>query len=481
MEQPPILENNMLHEEDTICAIASGMGKAAIGIVRISGQDAVSIVDKVFQNPKGRKLSDLKSYQASYGHILDPANNQVIDEVIVLVMKEPHTYTTEDCVEIDCHGGPFVMQKVMDLLVRNGARPAEPGEFTKRAFLGGRVDMTEAEAVMDVINSENDLALSSSLHQLSGNLKGKIQELREKILHNTAFIEAAIDDPEHYSLDEFPDELKETVNELQSQIAKLLSTFDDGRRIHEGIKTAIVGRPNVGKSSVLNMLLGEERAIVTDIAGTTRDTLEEEVSLGGITLKLIDTAGIRETEDTVEKIGVEKAKKSLEEADLVLFILDSAEKLSEKDQEIAEQIVGKPTIVLLNKEDAGQVVGEEDVKSLFAKANPFAKDETIPCISTSAKLGNGKEELKKLMEDMFFAGDVSYNDQIYITNSRQKAGLVHASESLAKVCESIDMGVGEDFYTIDLMAAYESLGDIIGEALEDDLADKIFKDFCMGK
>ncbi len=454
-----------MKDSDTICAIATGMGQSAIGIIRISGEDAIEKADKIFHGK--RKLSELQSFTASFGGIYD--GDKKLDEVIALVMRGPHTYTTEDTVELDCHGGPLVMKRVTELLIREGIRPAEPGEFTKRAFLGGRIDMTEAEAVMDVISAENDMALASSLEQLSGSLREKTVSLRDRILHETAFIESAIDDPENYSLDGYSEKLDDIIEGLSKEIETLISTSDEGRIIREGIRTAIVGRPNVGKSSIMNMLTGTDRAIVTDIEGTTRDTLEEYINLGGITLKLIDTAGIRDTEDVVEKIGVDRAIESMEAADLIMLVLDSSESLTDNDRELISRLRDKRYIVLINKSDLAQKL---DTAELGALQN---------VLYISAKSGQGLDEIRETIREMFFKNEIDFNNQLYITNARHKAALVRAAESLGRVRESIGAGVGEDFYTIDMMAAYESLGEIIGETLEDDLADKIFKDFCMGK
>ncbi len=454
-----------MKDSDTICAIATGMGQSAIGIIRISGEDAIEKADKIFRGK--RKLSELQSFTASFGGIYD--GDKKLDEVIALVMRGPHTYTTEDTVELDCHGGPLVMKRVTELLIREGIRPAEPGEFTKRAFLGGRIDMTEAEAVMDVISAENDMALASSLEQLSGSLREKTVSLRDRILHETAFIESAIDDPENYSLDGYSEKLDDIIEGLSKEIESLISTSDEGHIIREGIRTAIVGRPNVGKSSIMNMLTGTDRAIVTDIEGTTRDTLEEYINLGGITLKLIDTAGIRDTEDVVEKIGVDRAIESMEAADLIMLVLDSSESLTDNDRELISRLRDKRYIVLINKSDLAQKL---DTAELGALQN---------VLYISAKSGQGLDEIRETIREMFFKNEIDFNNQLYITNARHKAALVRAAESLGRVRESIGAGVGEDFYTIDMMAAYESLGEIIGETLEDDLADKIFKDFCMGK
>ena len=454
-----------MKDSDTICAIATGMGQSAIGIIRISGEDAIEKADKIFRGK--RKLSELQSFTASFGGIYD--GDKKLDEVIALVMRGPHTYTTEDTVELDCHGGPLVMKRVTELLIREGIRPAEPGEFTKRAFLGGRIDMTEAEAVMDVISAENDMALASSLEQLSGSLREKTVSLRDRILHETAFIESAIDDPENYSLDGYSEKLDDIIEGLSKEIESLISTSDEGRIIREGIRTAIVGRPNVGKSSIMNMLTGTDRAIVTDIEGTTRDTLEEYINLGGITLKLIDTAGIRDTEDVVEKIGVDRAIESMEAADLIMLVLDSSESLTDNDRELISRLRDKRYIVLINKSDLAQ------------KLDTAELGELQNVLYISAKSGRGLDEIRETIREMFFKNEIDFNNQLYITNARHKAALVRAAESLGRVRESIGAGVGEDFYTIDMMAAYESLGEIIGETLEDDLADKIFKDFCMGK
>ena len=478
---------------ETICAVATGMGRSAIGIVRVSGPEAISICDSIFEGKK--KISEMESFTAAFGTIVDRSESKAssegeaaIDEAIVLVMKAPHTYTTEDTVEIDVHGGPFVIKKVLELLVKLGARIAEPGEFTKRAFLGGRIDMTEAEAVMDVISAETDRALSTSISQLTGMLRGEILGLRERILYQTAYIESALDDPENYSLDGFSEKLMVEVTDIRARIDKLLSTAEEGRVIREGISTAIVGRPNVGKSSMLNRLLGEERAIVTEVEGTTRDTLEEYIDIGGILLKLIDTAGIHTTEDIVERIGVDKARQSIESADLVLMLLDGADELTEEDRTICSFMNSKRVIVLINKVDKLESGADGDTAGLtnidedeLSKHLTEAGTTDWKIIHVSAKTGQGIDELKELIRDMFFKNELDYNDQIYITRERHKALLLSAEESLQRVEQSISDGAPEDFMTIDLMAAYETLGEIIGETLEDDLADKIFSEFCMGK
>ncbi len=461
--------------KDTICAIATGMGNSGIGIVRISGDDAIPIADRIFKGKK--RIKDMPSYTAAYGNICDE-NGELIDEAVLLVMKAPHTYTTEDVVEIDCHGGIIILKKIMELIIRNGARAAEPGEFTKRAFLGGRIDMSQAEAVMELIGAKSDMALKSSLHQLKGELRDKIKEMRETLLYNIAFIESALDDPENYSLDGYPEKLLEIVEGLRESINRLLKTCENGRLVKEGIKTVIVGRPNAGKSSVLNMILGEERAIVTGVEGTTRDTLEEVININGIILKLVDTAGIRTTEDIVEKIGVDKALENINDADLILYIVDGSKELDENDNQIIGRIKDKRVITLVNKNDLDIVVDKEKLRELlYGKGQE--KESRI--IEISAKNKTGKEKLHDMLNEMFFSGEVSYNDELYITNMRHKEALMAAEESLGNVQNSIEAGMGEDFFTIDMMDAYESLGLIIGEALGDDLAEKIFSEFCMGK
>ena len=459
-----------MFKEDTIAAITTGISNAGVGIIRISGDRACEITDRVFQaENKKKKASNMKSYTAAFGKIYD--GDDLIDESILLVMKAPHTYTCEDVCELQCHGGIVVLRKILDLVLRNGARAAEPGEFTMRAFLGGRIDMSQAESVMSLINAKNDFAVRTSVDQLQGRLKNTIVNMREKILYNVAFIESALDDPEHYSLDGFPDKLRMIIDDILIQVERLINTFDNGKILSEGINTVIVGKPNAGKSSLLNMFVGEDRAIVTDMAGTTRDTLSEIVNVRGITLNIIDTAGIRETDDLVEKIGVDKAIKSVDKADLVLYVVDGSVELDENDQRIIEKIRDKNVIVIINKSDL-EIKIERDAICRYIDAE---------VIQLSAMTGDGSEELYDMLNKMFFEGSLSYNDQLYITNARHKNELVCTKNALEKVIESIDMGMEEDFFSIDMMDAYEHLGLIIGETARDDLADKIFKDFCMGK
>lgn len=457
-------------KSDTIAAIATAMSPSGIGIIRISGEDSFSIIDQVYRsNLEDKKLSNCKSHTIHYGFIYD--GEEMIDEVMVLLMRAPHSYTKEDCIEIDCHGGVYVMKRILETVIKYGARPAEPGEFTKRAFLNGRIDLTQAESVIDVINSKNEFALKSSLNQLKGSVLNDIRSIREKLIHEIAFIESALDDPEHISLDGYPERLHEIIQKEQKEVKRLLDSSDNGRILKEGIQTVIVGKPNAGKSSLLNILVGQERAIVTDIAGTTRDVLEEQIRINGISLNIMDTAGIRNTSDVVEKIGVDKAKDYADKADLVIYVIDSSTPLDENDFEIMQLLQDKKAIVLLNKSDLVNVTSEEDVRKHL--------DKTI--IPISAKEQTGISRLEETIKDLFFQGEISLNDEVFITNIRQKNSLQEACDSLHLVLQSIEDGMPEDFYSIDLMNAYESLGNIIGESVEDDLVNEIFSKFCMGK
>ena len=455
---------------DTIAAIATASGNSGIGIIRVSGDEAIEIVDKIFKSVNSdKKLVNVKSHTINYGHIVD--NDKVIDEVLISVMNGPHSYTGEDVVEINCHGGMIVIRKILEIVLKNGARTAEPGEFTKRAFLNGRMDLSQAEAVMDVINAKNEFALSSSIEQLNGRVSEKIKSLRKKIIYNIAFIESALDDPEHISIDGYSDKLSKILEEVNGELSRLINNFDNGRIVKEGVKTVILGKPNAGKSSLLNLLLGEERAIVTDIEGTTRDTLEESINLNGVFLNLIDTAGIRDSEDVVEQIGVNKAKELAEKSDLVIFVADASKELDENDKEIINLIKDKQAIVLLNKSDLGTIINEKNVSEFDNK----------PVITFSAKTGDGLDELENKIRDLFYEGKVKYNDELYITNARQKESLINAKNSIEEVIKSVENDMPEDFYSIDLMDAYTYLGQIIGESVEDDLVNEIFSKFCMGK
>ena len=455
---------------DTIAAIATGMGNAGVGIIRISGKNAVEVASKVFRPAnKEKKIESMKSYTAAFGQVYD--GDKELDEGILLLMRAPHTYTCEDVCELQCHGGMVVLRNVLAAVIKNGARLAEPGEFTKRAFLNGRIDLSQAESVMDLISAKNDFAVKSSLMQLRGDLKNQIIDMREQILYNVAFIESALDDPEHYSLDGYPQKLQTIVDKLGDNVDKLLRTFDNGRILKEGIKTVIVGKPNAGKSSLLNMFLGENRAIVTNIAGTTRDTLEEVVNINGIILNIVDTAGIRDTEDIVEKIGVGKAKQMAEDADLILYVVDSSLPLDDNDREIMELLSGRKSIVIYNKTDLEAAVSIEELKEKTGS----------PVIPVSVVEETGLRQLEDEIKRIFFHGELSFNDEVYITNARHKAALEEAKESLRLVKESINMGMAEDFFSIDLKSAYECLGRIVGESVGEDLVNEIFSKFCVGK
>jgi len=455
---------------DTIAANATGLSNAGISIVRISGDKAFTIIDDIYQSKSGKKiLSNENSHTLHYGFIID--DDRVIDEVMVAIMKAPATYTREDTVEINCHGGIVVTRKVLETVLKHGARIAEPGEFTKRAFLNGRIDLSQAEAVCEIIHAKNELALKNSLSQLRGNVLQLIKDLREKILRDIAFIEAALDDPEHISLEGFDTELSEHLDSECKMMEQLIRESKNGKIIKEGIKTVIIGKPNAGKSSLLNSLVGEERAIVTDIAGTTRDTLEETINLNGIILNVIDTAGIRDTKDIIEKMGVEKALKIATDADLIVYVLDSSTNLDENDEAILNLIKDKKAILLLNKSDLEPKITQKDVSSRSQH----------PVINVSVKENTGLEEFVQTIKTMFFGGELSFNEDIYITNERHREAFIDALQSLNLVKQSVDDGMPEDFYSIDLMNAYETLGKIIGENVEEDLVNMIFKEFCMGK
>ncbi len=456
--------------EDTIAAVATAMAASGIGIVRISGSKSREIADRVYRSKGGKKrLKDQPSHTIQYGYICQ--GEEVIDEVLVMLMDGPRSYTGEDTVEIDCHGGVLAVKRVLEAVISQGARPAEPGEFTKRAFLNGRIDLSQAEAVMDVINAQSEYALKSSVGQLRGSVQKIIKEIRQDILYQIAFIESALDDPEHISIDGYGENLYKEVKTQKEKIENLLETFQEGKLMKEGIKTVILGKPNAGKSSLLNTLVGEERAIVTDIAGTTRDILEETILLHGISLRMIDTAGIRNTEDVVEKIGVKKALESAKDADLILYVVDSSLPLDENDQEIIELLKDRKAIVILNKADLAQVVTEEELRQRTSR----------PVVLVSAKEEQGIDALEKQIQEMFFEGQLSFNEQVYITNVRHRAALEEARESLEMVEKSIEDQMPEDFFSIDLMNSYEALGKIIGESVGEDLVNEIFSKFCTGK
>lgn len=467
-------------EEKTIVGIASAAG-GGIGIIRVSGSESMKIVDSIFHpgkfnNEENEALIDKsylqqqKSHTIHYGFIID-GNNEVVDEVMVSVMKAPATYTREDVVEINCHGGNYILQRVMQLLLEKGAFLAEPGEFTKRAFLNGRIDLSQAEAVMKMISSKNEFALQSAVKQLEGSVSKYIQQIREQILYEMGRIESALDDPEHYDLTGYSDELFDKTEQQIVSLQRLLDRFENGRMKSEGINTVIVGKPNAGKSSLMNILLDEDRAIVTDIAGTTRDALQESVRLGGLMLNLIDTAGIHNTEDTVEKIGVDRAKQYIEQADFILFVVDGSEEWSDEDEQILPLIAQKKGIILLNKADL-----EAKVSELFLK-DKLSWDT----IAFSNETKQGLQQLEQYITDKFERGDLQFNDQICLTSIRHKNAVMQAVNALHRVEQSIKDGMPEDFFTIDLMEAYQQLGLINGDTATEDLVNKIFEEFCMGK
>lgn len=478
-------------QNDTIAGIASGMG-GGIGIIRVSGEDCLEIVGKIFRNKKytdkylkdreQKNIGEIKkeewdnkyfenkeTYTIHYGFIVD--DDKIIDEVLIMLMKGPKSYTKEDVIEIDCHGGPYVVQKVLQTVIKNGARLSEPGEFTKRAFLNGRIDLSQAEAVMKVISSKSDFALNSAIKQLEGGVSNYIEEIRQEILHNLGFIEAALDDPEHYDLDGYGDELAKITSGEISKLEDIIEKFNDGRMKSEGINTVIVGKPNAGKSSLMNLLLDEDRAIVTDIAGTTRDVLEERVKLGDIILNLVDTAGIHDTDDIVESMGVSKAVDYIENADFIIYVVDSSVELDEADDRIIDILKNSNGVILMNKSDLDIKITKEQIKEKL----------DWDCIEFSNETGHGLDELTEYITNSFLDGNVTYNDQVYLTSMRHKEAVESAVISLKNVVDTINAGMPEDFYTIDMMDAYKKLGLINGETASEDLVNKIFKDFCMGK
>ncbi|MDO4488227.1 MAG: tRNA uridine-5-carboxymethylaminomethyl(34) synthesis GTPase MnmE [Eubacteriales bacterium] len=459
---------------DTIAAIATGLTTSGIGIVRISGPESYEIINRIFVNKNGGSVILNKPNRIHYGFI--NVSRETLDEVLVMNMRAPHSFTGEDTIEIDCHGGPLMMKRMLEAVIDAGARLAEPGEFTKRAFLNGRIDLAQAEAVIDVINSTNDSSIKASVAQLKGSVSNKVRELREELIHATAFIEAALDDPEHYELDNYGDEIMPKLTSLHKSIEELVKTYKYGRFVREGINTCILGKPNAGKSSLLNAILGEERAIVTDVAGTTRDAIKETVTYKNITLNIVDTAGVRETEDKVERIGVEIAYKEAIGADLVLYVIDSTIPMDESDKRIIEflEANGLKTLYLLNKTDLLRSKNE-DVVDLCGEN---VSRETL---KISTVTGEGISELLEKIHDMYTDGSITENNQVVITSERHVESLRKADKSICNVIESIEAGLPEDFFTIDLMDAYKELGLIIGEETEEDLVNRIFSEFCMGK
>ena len=462
-----------MKNHDTIAAVASGMTASGIGIIRISGPEAFSVLKKVFRPATPCDVLLYRANTIHYGHIVKETSKEVLDECLVMVMRGPRTYTTEDTVEINCHGGPYVMRRVLDTVLASGARLAEPGEFTKRAFLGGRIDLSEAEAVMDVISAKSEDALRSSLDQLSGSVRKEITSLREIILDELSYIEAALDDPEHYEMEGYGEELLSHLQPVRDRLLSLRKTYEEGRYIREGILTAILGKPNAGKSSLLNALTGEDRAIVTDIEGTTRDVLEEQVRIGGIMLRILDTAGIRDARDEIEQIGIERALSFAESADLILAVFDASRMIDDNDRQILSMLKGRRAVILLNKMDIGSdILTKEDLTELSGGQN---------VIEISARERTGLAALEMRIRDLFFAGGVTWNEEAHLTNSRHKEAVDEALRALNLLERSVRDGMTEDFFAEDLMAAYASLGEIIGEQVGDDLVDNIFSKFCMGK
>jgi tRNA modification GTPase len=460
----------LLKEFDTIAAVATSLGEGGIAIIRVSGSNALQIVSKIFKGKNDKDIKDIKSYTMRYGFIYDIEKNEVVDEVIVSFMKGPKSFTAEDTIEINCHGGIVATNRVLEEVIKAGARIAEPGEFTKRAFLNGRIDLSQAEAVIDIIRAKTELSMKSALAQAEGRISKEIKVIRHQLLGIIAHIEATVDFPE--------EDLEETTSDITSiqlknvlgEVAKLIASAGEGKIIREGLDTVIVGKPNVGKSSLLNALLMENRAIVTEIAGTTRDIIEEFISIDGVPVKIVDTAGIRETEDIVEKIGVEKSKEKISNADLVILMLDLSRELDKEDVEIIDFIKDRKHIVILNKSDLPVKLDRDSLKEL--------NSEYI--IEISAKTGNGLESLKDSIKQLFFSGEVTSKDTM-ITNARHKEALVRAKESCNQALSALRNTSAIDLASIDVRNAWMSLGEITGETLEEDIIDKIFSEFCIGK
>lgn len=454
---------------DTVAAIATAAGEGGIGVIRVSGDEAVAITDKIYRGRK--KLSTLESHTINYGHIINVDSDDYVDEVLISIMKAPKSYTGEDCVEINCHGGSLVLRSVLMELIKAGANLAQPGEFTKRAFLNGKIDLSAAESVSDIIEAKNSYALKSALAQLNGKLKDKILSLRKIILEEAAFIEAAADDPEHYEFEN--SDLYNKILAVDKDIERLLESSENGRIIKEGINTVILGRPNVGKSSILNLLTGKEAAIVSDIPGTTRDMISEHIKMAGINLKITDTAGIRKSSDMLENIGIERARDAAKEADLIICVIDSSENLNNDDIELIQDIKNSniKSLILLNKSDKKNVIAKEDIKEIT----------DIDVVLFSAREAYGLEELESIIKQKFYNKEISFDEEIFITNIRHKEALLNAKSSIQSIIEGIKNRIPEDFFSIDLMEAYESLGSIIGESVSEDLIDEIFSKFCMGK
>ena len=457
-----------LTEFDTIAAISTPIGEGGISIVRMSGEDAVKIANKVF---KGANLTEVSTHTIHYGHIVDPESKKVIDEAMVTVLRAPKTFTREDIVEVNCHGGIVVTNHILQLLLANGARMADPGEFTKRAFVNGRIDLTQAESVMDIVRAKTDKARQVAVGQLAGGLLEKIRAMRKEILDTLANVEVNIDYPEYDADQITADQMAKTSKDVIAEIDKLLNTAQEGTILRNGLATAIVGQPNVGKSSLLNYLTKSDKAIVTDVAGTTRDTLEEYVSVKGVPLKLIDTAGIHHTEDKVEKIGVERSQKALQQADLVLLLLDGSKNLADEDKALIEETKNKKRIIILNKMDIGQKLNVQEMKKLT----------NSEVISTSILKQVNLDELENLIKKHFFSGITNSNDQILVTNQRQSGLLAKAKKQLEDVISAVEDGVPVDIAQIDFNGAWDTLGEITGDSAPDELINALFSQFCLGK
>ncbi|MCA1054886.1 tRNA uridine-5-carboxymethylaminomethyl(34) synthesis GTPase MnmE [Rossellomorea aquimaris] len=460
-------------EFDTIAAISTPMGEGAIAIVRLSGDEAFDIGAKVFRGMKGKSMKEFDSHTIHYGHIIDPGTDQVVEEVMVSVMKGPKTFTREDIVEINCHGGLVSVNKVLQLVLKHGARLAEPGEFTKRAFLNGRIDLSQAEAVMDLIRAKTDRAMNVALNQMEGRLSNLIRKLRQEILETLAHVEVNIDYPEYDDVEEMThDVLMEKSRHVRDELDKLIRTSEQGKILREGLSTVIIGRPNVGKSSLLNSLVHENKAIVTDIPGTTRDVIEEYVNVRGVPLRLVDTAGIRETEDIVERIGVERSRQVLKEADLILLVLNHADELTHEDEQLFEAVRGMDVIVIVNKTDLERKIDMDKVREL-AKEHPL--------VTTALLEEEGIDELEEAISSLFFAGSIEAGDITYVSNSRHIALLNQASDAINEAINSVEMGTPIDIAQIDLTRTWELLGEIIGESVHESLIDQLFSQFCLGK
>lgn len=461
-----------VNKVETIAAISTAMGEAGIGIVRLSGSDAINIGNKVFKGVKGKKLTEAKNRTLSYGHIVDHENDLIIDEVLIAYMKEPYTYTRENMVEIYCHGGSISVRRILELLLNNGARLAEPGEFTKRAFLNGRLDLSQAEAVIDIIKAKTNKSFQVSFNQLEGSLSEQIGEIRDILLGLLAHVEASIDFPDE-DLEEIAyEELLENSLEVEKRIEKLLATADRGKILRDGLNTVILGKPNVGKSSLLNAILRENRAIVTDIPGTTRDIIEEYVNIDGIPLRIIDTAGIRETKDEVERIGVDRAKQVVENADLIIAVFDVSRDLSQEDYEIIDLIKDRRSIVILNKTDLPEKFSADTIKDLMGEKE---------LINTSITEGIGINILEDTIKDMFYAGDLNIESGAIVTNIRHKNQLEKALKSIRSAIKDIKANIPLDCIEIDIRNCWEDLGEISGETIGEDVLDRIFSEFCIGK